>query len=439
MKKLVLALGLFLTIGSLYAFNPFEDLAKGDYVGYYTSSQMTMIIGEDNGVFEGTVNRDGQDYSFSGSLNAGSLKGSFGDSKKFPFSAKLDGNELSFKSGGFKDTMTKKQGEFKSGEFKSDKVYLKLEDDGNGSFSGVLKINGKIYSVRGKASGGLFYGKFMVGNTKYSFTLLNDKFSSAGFNSDLERIVKLESDSYLSSLTHDGKYYYENSIGMELAYVAPGTFNLGSNSGENDDILVHKVAITKPYLIGKYEVTQSEYQKIMGTNPTFRKGSNNPVGSVSWNDAVDFCRKLTSRERSNGNLKSGYVYRLPTEAEWEFAAKGGNMSKGYEYSGSNSINSVAWYRENSGEIPHSVGQKSSNELGLYDMSGNVEEWCQDWYGDYSFGFQIDPTGASSGSKRVTRGGSCCYPDYFCLLTDRTYHSPGDSSGLVGFRVVLVKE
>ena len=280
-----------------------------------------------------------------------------------------------------------------------------------------------------------------------------------------------KSDSYLSSLTKDGKYYYENSIGMELAYVAPGTFDMGRNfevsdgdsynensnaiefehadsegfqkkspeSKHSDEIPVHKVTITKPYLIGKYEVTQSEYQEIMGTNPSVNKGINNPVEKISWNDAVEFCRKLTSRECSNGNLKSGYVYRLPTEAEWEFAARGGNKSKGYTYSGSNSISSVAWYEKNSGKHTHPVGQKSPNELGLYDMSGNVWEWCQDWYGAYPSDSVVDPKGVNSGSKRVIRG-ACCFDSVSdSQVTNRHCYKPDTKDFLCGFRIILAAE
>ena len=284
-------------------------------------------------------------------------------------------------------------------------------------------------------------------------------------------IFNSHSCSYLSSLKKDGKDYYENSIGMEFAYVASGSFEMGRKFEISDDDIydensnnielehadlellkkmslesihsdekpVHKVNITKPYLIGKYEVTQSEYQEIMGNNPSVNKGNNNPVEKVSWNDAVDFCSKLTSSERSNGNLKKGYVYRLPTEAEWEFAARGGNKSKGYIFSGSNSINSVAWYEKNSGKHTHPVGQKSPNELGVYDMTGNVWEWCQDSYGAYPSGSVVDPKGVSSGSTWVIRGGCCFDSVSDSQVTNRHYYKPDVKGFLCGFRIILVEE
>ena len=240
----------------------------------------------------------------------------------------------------------------------------------------------------------------------------------------------LYADSYLSSLT-------KNSIGMEFAYVAPGSFEMGSNSGGSDEKPVYKVTITKPYLMAKYEVTQSEYKKIMGNNPSKFSGSSNPVEKVSWNDAVRFCSTLTAREHSNGNLKSGYAYRLPTEAQWEYAARGGNKSKGYTYSGSDSIGSVAWYDDNSGDKTHSVGQKSSNELGLYDMSGNVWEWCSDWKDSYPSGSVVNPQGPDSGSSRVRRGGSWRNGFvWICSSAFRSSFSPGVRHFNLGFRLVL---
>lgn len=172
-------------------------------------------------------------------------------------------------------------------------------------------------------------------------------------------------------------------LGMKLVYVSPGSFMMGSNDN-NKEKPIHRVTLSKGYWIGKYEVTQSQYQSIMRTNPSKFRGPNKPVEQVSWNDARWFCRQLTNRERKAGRLTSAYVYRLPTEAEWEFAARGGTKNKGYKYSGSNNIDSVAWYRSNSVNKSHEVGTKSSNELGIYDMSGNVSEWClDDWHINYN--------------------------------------------------------
>jgi len=155
------------------------------------------------------------------------------------------------------------------------------------------------------------------------------------------------------------------------------------------------------FYICKYEVTQELWEEVMGNNPSeFTEGENLPVENVSWDDAQEFIRKL--------NSITGKKYRLPTEAEWEFAARGGNNSKGYKYSGSDDINQVAWYDDNSGNRTYPVGQKAPNELGIYDMSGNVWEWCSDWYGDYPSGAVTNPTGPVNGSNRVFRGGSWDY-------------------------------
>jgi TPR repeat protein len=195
-------------------------------------------------------------------------------------------------------------------------------------------------------------------------------------------------------------------LGLELVWVAPGSFQMGSNDGSDDEKPVHAVRISRGFLIGKYEVTQAEYEAVMGKNPSRFKGARNPVENVSWDDAAAFCAKLTERGRAAGRLPAGYEYRLPTEAEWEYAARGGASSKGYTYAGSNTVDEVAWYSSNSGFSTHQVGQKQPNELGLYDMSGNVWEWCLDDYdgSDYAKSPDTDPVNLQTGSVRVDRGG-----------------------------------
>jgi formylglycine-generating enzyme required for sulfatase activity len=193
----------------------------------------------------------------------------------------------------------------------------------------------------------------------------------------------------------------------------------------SDEKPAHRVTVSDFY-IGKYEVTQAQWKAIMGSNPSKWTGDNLPVENVSWNDIQEFIQKL--------NQKTGKKYRLPTEAEWEYAARGGNKSRGYKYSGSNDIGTVAWYSSNSGDKTHPVGQKQPNELGIYDMSGNVWEWCQDWYGDYSSASQTNPTGPSSGSYRVLRGGS--WNDYTggCRVSSRTCNTPSSRGSYNGFRL-----
>ena len=243
-----------------------------------------------------------------------------------------------------------------------------------------------------------------------------------------------------SALTHkNGDIMTVPELGMELVYVEPGRFMMGSDDEVScgDEQPVHEVTITRGYWLGKYPVTQEEYKQIMGVNPSYFKGGNHPVEKVSWNDAVKFCKKLTEREQAAGRLPSGYEYRLPTEAEWEFAARGGTKSCGYKYSGSDNIGSVAWYDDNSDGKTHEVGTKSANELGIYDMSGNVLECCNDWYGDYFGGSVTDSTGASSGSNRVARGGCWFSSARFCRSANRSWFTPSYRYDCLGFRLARI--
>ena len=196
----------------------------------------------------------------------------------------------------------------------------------------------------------------------------------------------------------------------------------------NDEKQTRCVTLTNDYYIGKYEVTQALWQAVMGSNPSNRKGDNLPVEEVSWDDCQEFISKL--------NRMTGKTFRLPTEAEWEYAARGGNKSKGYQYSGSNNLSDVAWYRDNSGYKTYAVGTKQPNELGIYDMSGNVWEWCQDWYGEYSSSSQVNPTGANSGSSRVNRGGAVGNDARLCRSSCRANDVPGTHYSILGLRLSL---
>ena len=221
------------------------------------------------------------------------------------------------------------------------------------------------------------------------------------------------------------------SFTIEMVLVQGGTFTMGCTSEQgsdcdNDERPAHRVTVSTFYM-SKYEITQKQWVEIMGSNPSKFKGDNLPVEQVSWKDVQKFIRKL--------NAKTGKQYRLPTEAEWEYAARGGTKSKGYKYSGSNTLSNVAWYDDNSGNTTHPVGSKMPNELGLYDMSGNVWEWCGDWYGDYGSSFQTNPTGASSGSYRVLRGGGWGDDARYCRVSYRYGSHPGDRGGGIGFRLV----
>ena len=216
-----------------------------------------------------------------------------------------------------------------------------------------------------------------------------------------------------------------NKLINNMVYVSGGTFIMGGDES-SDQTPTHSVTLSS-YYICKYEVTQALWRAVMGSNPSKFKGDNLPVEQVSWNDCQTFINRL--------NSYTGRNFRLPTEAEWEFAARGGNYSRHYKYSGSNYISDVAWYCDNS-DRTHPVGTKQANELGLYDMSGNVWEWCSDWYGSYSSYSQSNPTGATSGYGRVERGGSWCGLARYCCSSHRSYYAPGNSFDDIGLRLVL---
>lgn len=210
---------------------------------------------------------------------------------------------------------------------------------------------------------------------------------------------------------------------MEFVCIPAGEFSMGSNFGEADEKPVHPVTISRSFELGKFEVTQAQWEAITRSNRSQFKGPNLPVENVSWDDVQGFIEMLNQRD-------SKYVYRLPTEAEWEYAARAG--SKG-EYAGV--LDSLAWYDGNSGGTTHSVGQKQPNAWGLFDMHGNVWEWCQDFYGDYPCGAVTDPTGIASGSLRVNRGGSWNSPAANCRSASRLHSSPGDRAYYLGFRLL----
>jgi formylglycine-generating enzyme required for sulfatase activity len=221
-----------------------------------------------------------------------------------------------------------------------------------------------------------------------------------------------------------------NSVGMLLVPIPAGTFTMGEVENLETP---HSVTLTKPFELGVYEVTQEQYEQVMKIpNPSKYKGPQNPVEQVSWNDAVEFCRKLSELSEEKA---AGYVYRLPTEAEWEYACRAGTTTV-YHFGDSESeLGDYAWYKKNSGSTTRAVGGKKPNGWGLYDMHSNVYEWCQDWYGSYPSGSVTDPTGAASGSSRVLRGGSWLYNSVDCRSAFRSWSSPDGRSNDLGFRVL----
>jgi formylglycine-generating enzyme required for sulfatase activity len=227
----------------------------------------------------------------------------------------------------------------------------------------------------------------------------------------------------------------------EMVEVEGGTFLMGCTEEQprgqchSQETPVHEVTLSR-FSIGKYEVTQAQWEALMGSNPSYFKGSSLPVEMVCWDEAQEFIERL--------NAATGKQYRLPTEAEWEYAARGGKKSRTYKYSGSNSIRDVAWMSTNSAITTNPVGTrivgtKMANELGIYDMSGNVQEWCYDWNSDYSASAQNNPVGDSSGSRRVCRGGGWRHDASGCRVAFRAFYKPGHSGNNIGFRLACSLE
>ncbi|MDR0315406.1 MAG: formylglycine-generating enzyme family protein [Treponema sp.] len=254
---------------------------------------------------------------------------------------------------------------------------------------------------------------------------------------------------------------YFISADDDFVLIEGGSFIMGSPTyerGRNNGERPHRVTVN-PFFMGKYQITQEEYERVMETNPSLFRGSNLPVENVSWFDAIEYCNRRSQLEGltpaytinifrvdlNNLNSTTRWLvtwnreatgYRLPTEAEWEYAAKGGDESPGaFLFSGTNIQSEVAWYAINSGSSTHPVGTKDANSLGLYDMSGNVWEWCWDWYGDYTAREQTDPAGAPVGSHRVIRGGSWYDSAAYIRSAARYFWIPSTWSTGIGFRIV----
>lgn len=233
----------------------------------------------------------------------------------------------------------------------------------------------------------------------------------------------------------DGLTFDVNNVLFKMVKVEGGVFTMGANMGDtalNNEFPVHQVALSD-YYICSTEVTQELWTAVMGSNPSYYQGPNLPVDSVTWGDCQTFINVLNSLLASQLN---GMSFRLPTEAEWEYAARGGKKSEGYLYSGGNTLSLVGWFLDNGNEQTHPVASLLPNELGIYDMSGNVWEWCSDWHSTYSSEDQINPTGPSDGTQRIRRGGSWCNDTVNCRIPRRAYAVPEYSGRHLGLRLVL---
>jgi TonB family protein len=307
-------------------------------------------------------------------------------------------------------------------------------------------VNGRAATVNSNPTGvNLFIDNVSVGNTPWQGNLTFGSHSlrieQADKKAEKEISLAQTGGETTFSLGFGPQNLTEtvNGVSFDMIAVKGSIFMMGSPTNvayRNDNETQHQVTVSD-YFIGKYEITQKQWIAIMGNNPSYKKGDNLPVEQVSWDDVQEFIQKL--------NKKTGKKYRLPTEAEWEYAARGGASvasisSTGSEatatlYSGSNYFDEVAWYGRNSGNKTHPVGQKKANALGIYDMSGNVWEWCSDWYGNYGSGSQSNPQGPLSGTDRVYRGGSWYNDPEHCRVSNRKFSSPDRKNDGLGFRLV----
>ncbi len=304
------------------------------------------------------------------------------------------------------------------------------------AFEAKLQAGAQVKISTGSADDDVYVDGKKVGTTPLNATLSfgsHKVYAMRGTKKSQEKTVNITKNENIKLSFGGPLDFTVNGVKFSMIEVAGGTFTMGATGEQGSDAFnsekpTHKVTLDT-YFIGQTEVTQALWKAVMGNNPSYRKGDNLPVEQVSWNDCQEFIKKL--------NALTGRKFRLPTEAEWEYAARGGNRSRGYKYSGSNNIDEVAWYGGNSGSKTHDVATKKANELGIYDMNGNVWEWCGDWYGSYSLSPQTNPVGPSSGSYRVFRGGSWYNISRYCRVSYRDFSSPGHSDNYLGLRLVLV--
>ena len=275
--------------------------------------------------------------------------------------------------------------------------------------------------------------KYNAGQYEKAKSLFQTVIEQCGYSEAQKWVTKCNENLTPIKRPKGNQTFTVNGVSFTMVYVQGGTFTMGATSEQgsktyDDEKPTHKVTLSD-YYIGETEVTQALWQAVMGTNPSTNKGNNYPVEQVSYDDCKAFIRRL--------NSLTGKKFRLPTEAEWEYAARGGNKSRGYKYAGSNDISIVAWYASNSNSHTHPVKCKSPNELGLYDMSGNVWEWCNDWFGPYSSSKQTNPHGPSTGTQRILRGGGYFYSiANYCRVTCRNRDTPSNGVFNLGLRLAM---
>jgi formylglycine-generating enzyme required for sulfatase activity len=249
--------------------------------------------------------------------------------------------------------------------------------------------------------------------------------------------VQEEAPKEASFAIKPGENFTVRDIALDMIWVKPGTFTMGSPRSEADrvdDESQHQVTLSKGFYLGKHEVTQAQWERVMGSNPSKFKGADRPVETVRWIEAVSFCNKLTEMEKKAGRVPEGMAYQLPTEAQWEYACRAGTTTA---YSWGDAITKTnANYRDSGFKQTRDVGQYAANPWGFHDMHGNVYEWCADWYGDYPSGAVRDPVGPAGGSSRVLRGGSWHLTASYARCANRFRFAPVFSFNSLGFRLSL---
>ena len=319
---------------------------------------------------------------------------------------------------------------------------VSIEEGKTATLSLTLATSGKVSITSNVAGAKIYIDDEYKGVAPYTYEAASGSYrvtAKADGYTDATRTVTITAGQSTSlALTPQpisrNRTFTVKGVSFTMIPVEGDTFTMGATSEQGSDAYesekpAHRVTLSD-YYIGETEVTQALWKAVMGKNPSSFNGDQRPVESVSWNDCQEFIKKL--------NNLTGQNFRLPTEAEWEYAARGGNKSKGYKYAGSNTIGDVAWYSSNSNNTTHSVKTKQANELGLYDMSGNVYEWCSDWYDSnyYSSSPTTNPTGPATGSLRVFRGGSWNYYAGYCRVSNRFIISPDSRDNRLGLRLAV---
>lgn len=346
--------------------------------------------------------------------------------------------------------------EFYRGKDSVNGLYLSLypKADDARRYTGTLGFKGKtIQILDGAVSAGVFQGAMLFSDKSTNSFIIESNtvsnknslvFVTGGYKDNL--VVPTVDDKFVGEKTI--AVSLNNNVSLDMIWCEPGTFTMGSpasESGRDNDEIQHQVTLTKGFWLGKYEVTQAQWHAVMGTDPSHFKDSQRPVEHVSYNDALEFCRRLTEKERLEGKLSGKYRYTLPTEAQWEYACRAGTKTalyNGKEFSESN-LNEVAWYGNGSGSggsangQTHIVGQKKPNAWGFYDMHGNVWELCLDWFGNYPTTAVTDPVGPNKGTRHVNRSGGWYEDARFCRSADRGSSAPDGHAASLGFRLALV--